>query len=176
MNYSLTAPKGVDKVITSLQGELYDILDANWAGTINGYGRVYRNKQNGSYVPEWYKGGREYVPVYYDDNFAGNFFFIVSDSHDTRDEHIFSVKVKCAFMLNLNSILPDQSERADALVHAQVVKELRKLADERYEVLGIETGIENVFNGFKTEAIGFQDMQPRHAFAIHLKLAYCLED
>lgn len=172
MNYIASTTAGIDTVIASLQSEFYDLISTLWQGSFNGYGRVYRNKKEGGIVPEWYAGEREYEPVYYNDAFAGNFFFIDGDSHPTSDEFCFTSDVKVCFMVNLEEILPDYTGRADAKAQEDIVRALRVFADERYSITGIEKGIENVFRGFDTSQIQFEDIHPMHTFCVNLKLAY----
>lgn len=176
MNHTLTNSEGVDVPINDVQKELYAYLGSIWQGEIDGYGRVHRNKDSdGEYIPEWHTGNGEYASVYYNDTVSGTFFFIVSENHSTGDEMMFTVDAKCAFMLNLEKVLPGETERADAKVQKQIIQAMRSMADNRFEITGVETGIENIFRGFKTSAIGFTDMQPKHSFAVTMKLSYYLD-
>jgi len=38
---------GIDKVIEPVKQDMYDFLKTTWAGDIQGYGRVYRNENDG---------------------------------------------------------------------------------------------------------------------------------
>ena len=176
MNYIANTTVGIDTVIASLQSEFYDLISTLWQGEVNGYGRVYRNKGDNGIVPEWYAGEREYEPVYYDDMFAGNFFFIDGDSHPTSDEFCYTSDVKVCFMVNLAEILPNETGRADAKAQEDIVRALRAFAYERYTITGIEKGIENVLRGFDTSQIQFEDIHPKHTFAVNLKLAYYINN
>ncbi len=172
MNHTLSSTIGIDTVIQSVQSELYGLLDLRWEGTINGYGRVQKNKQ----VPQWYAGGSEYEPVYYNDNVSGNFFFIEGESHPTEDEVIFTSEVKVAFMVNLNQIQPLETGRADSKVQRDAVEFLRRISDERFTITGLEKTVGKVFSGFDTSQIQFEDYHPTHCFAVVLKLSYYITD
>lgn len=173
MNYTVNTTAGVDTVIKGIQTELYDLLEVEWDGELNGYGRVHRSKnENGAVVPEWYAGNNEYEPVYYNDYFAGNFFFIDSEKHNTQDEFVFSASTKLAFMVDLSQIYPLDKERADAKAQQEVVQILRSIADSRYSITGVEKGLENVFSGFDTSGIQFADVHPKHCFAVVLEINY----
>lgn len=175
MNHALNNPEGIDLVIKDIQTDIYNRLSSLWTGEINAFGRVYRNKDGDFFYPEWHNASTgEYESVYFDDAYAGNLFFLVGSDHSSSDELLFSVDAKCAFMLNLDSILPGKTERADALVQKQAVEALRELGDGKIEITGIETGIENIFRGMDTSGIGFEDTHPKHSFAVRLKLFYYL--
>ena len=47
---------GIDVSIQEIQKSLYKYLSQRWDGEIEGYGRVYKNKNSeGDFIPEWYK-------------------------------------------------------------------------------------------------------------------------
>ena len=174
MNYTLTSTLGIDKVIQSIQVDLYDQL--SWSGTVDGYGRIYRNTKDDVVIPEYYQGDNEYKEVYYDDKNSCNFMFVTDEKSTTEDETLFSNETKVVFMVDLSKILPGETHRADETAHRDVIQILRSIAYGRYSITGIDTGIGNVFNGFETSKIKFHDIQPLHCFSVNLKLSYYLTD
>jgi hypothetical protein len=177
MNYTLDSTVGIDTVIQAVQTDLYNYLSTRWQGTLNGYGRIYKNTDaDGNVLPEWYEGSNEYTEVYYNDANAGNFFFIDTDEHSTEDEQVFTTTLNCAFMVDLGEILPDETHRADSKAQRDVVEAIRTISNGRVTVTGIKTGIDNVFSGFDRSGIRFTDVHPLHSFAVVLKVSYYLSN
>lgn len=177
MNYTTTTTIGLDALIASVQTDLYNYIGTRWSGTINGYGRVSKNKRaDRGEVAEWYLGDNEYQEVYFDDEFSGSFFFIDADKHETEDEHAYSASVKCVFMVDLKQVLPNETERSDAKARRDIVECLRKIAYGRYSITGIETGIDTIFQGLDQSDLKFMDIHPQHCFAVNLKILYYLKD
>lgn len=177
MNYVVSTPIGIDSTIQEVQIDLYNALSEKWAEEFHGRGRVYKNKKNnGSVCLEYYLDNNNYEDVYFDDSVSGTFFFIDDDNETTEDEKVFTNNVKVAFIVDLSRIYPSDVERVDALARYDVVEILRNVAYENYEITGTEKGIENVFSGFNTENIKFDDIHPYHCFAVNIKLTYNLND
>ena len=172
MNYKLDSTLSIDTVIQSVQNDLYNSLSIMWQGELNGYGRVHKNGDKA----EWYSGDGEYEDVYYNDEYSGNFFFIDSDSHNTDDEYVFTSDVKCVFMVNLNEILPNDAIRQDVKAQNQVVELLRKIADQRYTITGVDKDLSSIFRGLDSSVIAFENIHPTHCFAVNLKLNYYITD
>lgn len=165
MNSTATDTFGSDVLIKSVQEELYPLWE-----NLRGFGRVQRNVRDGITVPEWNNEG-EYESVYFDDNYDGCFFFLEGDSHNSKDAFVFSTEVRICFMLNLKSLGLGDAEAADI-----AVKHLRNHSDGRYEVLGLEKGVANVFKGMDTSGIKFEDMYPMHCFAVRIDVNYYIEN
>lgn len=169
MNYTLSNPHNLDKVLQELQTVLYTELVSKW-GTdkIDAYGRVYKNEKNKKTIPEVFVNG-EYKPVYY--NNQSCFFFVDDDKHNIEDEdHEFTTDVKIVFMLNLSDLKTD-TERADADVKRDVTEILRD-NDYHFRMKEYIQGIDNVLRGFDTSKIKNNDMHPLHVFAINTSWSY----
>lgn len=177
VNHIKPDPVGIDEAIQDIQKELYTFLGVKWQGAIQGFGRVHRNQQAWqSVVPQWYVGAGDYKDVYYDDNFAGNFFFIEDQTHETPDETVFNAKVKLAFMINLDKVLPGFPDRPDERARVQVATFLRDIARGRYVITGVQKGIDAVFLGFEKDRIHGADTHPKHTFCVRMTLTYYMND
>ena len=177
MNNLLTTPIGLDAEIQKIQTSLYSSITARWAGTIDGYGKTYKNEQKeGGIRLEWWNTSEDdYNDVYFDDSSAdATFFFIEGDSDSSEDELVYVSDVKCVFMVDLSKIISDVG-RQDAQAQRDAVEMLRSVS-KKFTVTGIEKGIETVFYGIETEKIKFNDMQPLHCFAVLMQLNYYLTD
>lgn len=166
---------GIDKVIEPIKEGLYTHLSEKWQGQVSGYGRVYRNENDGeSPVPEWFNPQKgEYEPVYYDDNFAANFFFIDDQTHETQDEFTFNAKVKVVVMADLNRIYPQYQDRVDEEATMTALQYIQENAYQgNYEVTGINKSIDSVFLGFDRSNIKFNNFGKYVTFAIKLTLYY----
>ena len=182
MNHTVAEAYGIDAAVKRIQSELYSELISRWSLTgnpstkINGYGRVYKNPKNFNKVPEAYVGKREYEDVFYDDRANANFFFLVSDDSASTDEMVFTNSTKVVFCLNLEKCISG-NDRMDALAHKDAVEILRNISSSgRYIIEGYETGLENIFSGYSTSGIKYDDLQPYHCFAVNIKLNYYLND
>lgn len=174
MNHVLSETYQIDSVIQPIQTSLYTDLIERWeTDKLDAYGRVYKNESETGTIPEIYDAeAKKYFEVYYDKQSC--FFFIDGDEHTTEDEHQFKTSLKIAFMLNLGD-LKTSGNRVDADVQRDALELVRKLNGE-FTIQGIEKGIDNVFRGFKTDMIQFEDMQPFHVFAITGEISYFIND
>lgn len=166
---------GIDKVIEPIKNGLYKHLTGIWDGGIKGYGRVYRNENDGeSPVPEWFNSEKEeYEPVYYDDSFGASLFFIEDQTHETKDEFIFDAKIKAVVMADLNKIYPNYKDRVDEEARMVVLRYLQENAYHgNYRVTGIVKTINSVFLGFDRTNIKFNNFGKYVTFAIKLTLYY----
>ena len=77
-------------------------------------------------------------------------------------------------MVNLPAIIAD-SGRQDAQAQRDVVEILRGVS-RQFIVNGIEKEFDEVFSGFDTEKIQFNDIHPLHCFAVLMELNYYLTD
>lgn len=177
MNNTVTTTVGIDTAIKSLQTTIYDALTVAWGGNIDSYGRVYRNMTNdGSVNPRWFFGSKDYTDVYYNDEFSCVFCFIDSENHTTQDEFVYESDVRVVFMVDLERIMPTETDRGDMEAQLDVVNIIKRSYDGNYKVKGIVKGLRNVFKGFDTSNIKFTDMQPYHCFGIDLKLYYYITE
>ena len=177
MNNIINTTIGIDTVIQELQTDIYDSLTSSWSGNINAYGRVYRNADsNGNTYPRVFLGDKDYGDVYYDDNYSCVYCFIDSETHDTDDEIMFTSNVRVVFMVDLNLVKPNETDRGDMEVQYDVVNILREKSYGSYNIKGIVKGVNNVFQGFDTSKIKFSDMQPYHCFGVDIKLNYYINN
>ncbi len=176
MNYLKTSAIGIDAVIKRIQTILYDTLIVDWVDNIDGYGRIYKNQQDDSFIPEFYVGNGQYKDTYYDDEKACTFCFIEEDEHSSTDELVFIAPVKCVFMVNLEKIFPLDVERSDTEAQRDVTVILRDSSNEQYQLQSIQKGIENVFSGFEVEQIKFSNIHPYHCFSINVDLSYYITE
>lgn len=175
MNNTLSETYQIDTVLQGIQTPLYDSLIATWnTDKLDAYGRVYKNlTEQGDYVPEVYNSvNKKYEEVYY--NNQSCFFFIDDENHSTQDQHEYQTDVKIAFMVNLSDVKAS-TERVDSDVQRDAISAIRNLYSD-FTITGIEKGIDNVFRGFKTIGIKWNDMQPLHVFAIVGELKYIVND
>ena len=189
MNNILTAPVGLNKTIQDIQTDLYEQLPNFWSGTIEGYGKVERRmlnngedqpeyfNQSKTFVPEWYNATKgDYEDVYYNDDNAGQFCFLVEERDTALDEQTFICPAKIAFWVDLSKIYPGSTERIVSKAHKDVMQVLRNYNYERYKVKGLERGMDIVFRQFQTKDMRFDDMHPLYCFAINVEIEYFLTD
>ena len=174
MNYTLSETYQIDTVIQGIQTSLYDSLVSSWeSDKLDAYGRVYKNMYEGDVIPEVYDSTtNKYKEVYY--NNQSCFFFIDSNNHPTDDQHEFKADVKIAFMVNLSDF-KSSIERVDSDVQRDAISAVRNQFSD-FTITNIEKGIEDVFRGFKTDGIKWNDMQPMHVFAIVGEIKYIVND
>jgi hypothetical protein len=173
-NYNTYTSIGIDTKIKFIQDALHGHLGFS---NVDFYGRVQKslNKDSKTFIPEVHVSKTERKEVYYDDKNApgGNVFFVEEDDkHTTKDGIVFVAKVKIVFMLNLDQLYPNATNRADTEIQDHCLKLVRKL-----RVLGItavEKGLSNVLKGFNIENVKLHDMQPYHTFSINGELKYML--
>jgi len=189
MNNTRQSLFGLDSTIQSIQIDLYEQLSCLWIGDIEGFGRVYKNLENTTddipkyyksskiFIPEWYNASqKDYEDLYYNDNKSAVFCFITGDRDDTEDSLKYTTKAKVVFMVDLSKIYPTETERLDEKAHRDVVEILRNFSFNKYQITGIEKGVDFVFSGFSTMNIRFDDMHPQHCFSVNLDLEYYLTD
>lgn len=173
VKYTRQDPIGLDSVLQPLQLEVFDFVQAKWSGNIKSYGRVYRNERTwGSKVPEWYTADGDYDPVYYDDKYSTNFFFLDDETHETEDGMMFNAKVKLIFMVNLQELLPSIPHRADEEVKNDIVGFLNRASNGRFTITAFQKGIEPVFLGLDKDKIMSNDIHPKHVFSVRMTVNY----
>ena len=175
MNNLLGTTVGIDTTIQGIQTDLYDILKSKWVDSIDAFGRVYKNRNVANELkPQRFVGDGDYEDVFYNDEFACTYAFIDDDNHLTEDGFVYTSVVKCVFMVDLSKILPTENDRADAKAQRDVVHVLREISFGKFDIVGIEKGITNVWSGFDVTGIKFNDIHPLHCFSVNIKLSYYL--
>lgn len=177
-NNLLASPIGLDDSIQRLQTKLYASIGSRWSGTLEGYGRAYRNiDKKGNFKYEWYNAlKKDYQDVYYNDSSSDAvFFFVESGASATTDRLAFTNTVKLIVMCNLKKVVPSASnERKDQEVHRDILEFLRNA--NVITISGIETDIDTIFSGVETKGIEFSNIHPLHCFAVNLTVNYYLND
>lgn len=177
MNHTLTNPIGIDKEIQTIQTYLHDELDSALWVSLEAYGRAYKNREENEFIPETYIGNGEYKPLYFNDQYLGVLFFLINDDHTSEDGFKFVANIKICFMVDLTQIRTATDDRIDALLHSDVVGVLNNSPIEHLSITGLETGIRNIFRGYRIDQIeNFNDIQPLHCFAIVGNLEYYLTE
>ena len=171
-NYNTYTSLGIDTKIKFIQNALHGHLGFS---NVDFYGRVQKslNKDSKTYIPEVHVSKSERKEVYYDDKNApgGNVFFVEEDDkHTTNDGVVFVAKVKIVFMLNLDQLYPNATNRADTEIQDHCLKLIRRL--KVLSITGVEKGLSNVLKGFNIENVKLHDMQPYHTFSINGELKY----
>jgi hypothetical protein len=171
-------PIGIDREIQNIQQEIYNQVGCLWEGTLKVCGRVYRDSVDGIELPKpfWFEDGIDYREFYFDDRYSGTVFFLDDDSHNTEDGFNYTSNVKCVFMVNLNKILPKESDRADTKAQRDVVHVLRDIGPGKFEISVIEKKLENVLSGLDISSILFTDTHPKHCFSVNIDLSYYLDN
>lgn len=173
MNNLTTNNTGIDTVLLSFQEDLYNSL-VKVLSSVDGYGRVYKNEsKEGGAVPEWWNETESrYKEMYLDSSKEVAFYFIVGENHESEDGSYFTAPLKVVFIINLSKL--NTPNRADAQAQKIAVSSIQKDVDIAFDINGIETGIDNVFSGFDTSKIRFDDMQPFHIFSVNGTVGYYL--
>lgn len=188
MNNLLTSPVGIDKTIQFVQTNLYNELASIWGGAICGYGLVQKNPSytkgeepdyhvtSETVFPEWYDASKkDYTDVYFDDTKGCVFCFTKEDIDRTDDSILFKTRVKAIFSVDLTKIFPNETELVISMAHRDVIEVLRNF-NGGFNIKGIEQRLEVVWTGFNTSRMRFDDMYPKHCFAVNLDLEYYLTD
>ncbi len=143
-------PDGVDKVIDSLQRDLFVELEKNFGWTkYDSYDRVYRNKKGSDIIPEAYIGKGEYVEVLLNDKINVTSFFLADEKrvYDYK-KFVFTQTVSFIVQADLKKLFPDLKNRGD-----------EKMIDDVWKAIGnigwnsnteeIVTGVEKVYDSLK---------------------------
>lgn len=165
-------PVGIDAPVQKLQSFLHTELSKRWTGTIDGYGRCYRNKTQKGYVPELYVDGTTYKEIVFDaDNLSALFFFDAADVTSVRGA-TSTQRIDVIFQVNLEKI---KSARADEAARLDVLKILRA-PRFGFRLVDYITGYKNTFarfDGLLSNAEStWQDSHPLHVFKIGLELVH----
>ncbi|OIQ22200.1 MAG: hypothetical protein BM557_02150 [Flavobacterium sp. MedPE-SWcel] len=167
MIYKAPTLAGIDTAINKLQLAIDKKI--SWKD-VDIFGRVYRNSsKNGKIAPEAYING-EYKDVLTNDKKTASIFFIDSEKEDTKEGIRFVNSTKIVFMVDLKKAYPDYTHRCDMEARLEAIELIKGVS--RFEITGIEKGIEEVFKGFDVENIKLNDLNPFHVFAIVGDLTY----
>lgn len=172
MLYTILDPTGVDVPIQKAQKVLHDKLNALYGVELSAYGRAYIKKKNNIKIPEVFVDGVDYKDVLgYDDN---RFFFVQSDSATNISSKWYETDVDIYFILNLKELKPSITHRADEEVHNDIDY---ILAQTKFEINSIETGIDNVLSDFslsERDNFNYADFEPYHVFKFNCSIQYNL--
>jgi hypothetical protein len=159
MKYSKTTPVGLDKYIQTIQNSIYERIQSLWTLTeaqILSFGRVYKIIEEGNTFYRWYTSGIDYIDPLMDDKYAVTFFF--TEEGDRNFDTDFETEIGLVFHVNLSTLKPSITHRADEEVKWDVYKLLKP--SER-------------FLGFSPSELDQRmDLQPWHTFKVNLKLTY----
>jgi len=172
MIFAKTTPYGLESSVKNLQEHLDAYLPNYWAGTLHIYGLVFKNTNtDNEIIPEAYVGTgiskTEYRQVFNDDKVAGTIGFILQDR---ELEPLKKASLDVVFTLRLDKIYPLSTTREHevALIHAE-----RALNEYGIELIkDVKEGIRDVFSGFNTDRIIYNDMHPYSVFSFNIDLSY----
>lgn len=181
-----TNQKGIDVKIQKFQGFIFDQLLTIWGlreSDYNSYGRAYRNQSEDGYVPEVFTGnsvtnGKDYEEVLLNDNVKAQSFFSLGESQ-THNNGSTLADISIIFMVNVKELKPTITHRADEEIRRDVELLCQNIR-YGFEMKGIQTGIDNVFQEYpgmrRNEGMKFRDMHPLHCFRIDFNLLYNIND
>ncbi len=174
MNNTKTNPIGLDAKIQSLQTRLFSQLNTLWGLTspneLDAYGRCYVIEKDGEKTVRFFKTPSEYQIVSVPE--MNKFFFLSRAIQKKTDTLRYETTIEAIFLLDVVSLKPDVTHRADIEVQADVELILNQI--DNIFVESIETGFENVLRGIKYEQSS--DMQPYHAFKFNLNVVYNMNE
>jgi len=177
--YLKDLPQGVDYPIQQYQKKLWAKLRSLWSMDDDKYlccGRCYRDQSPTGTIPRLFEGGKEYKPLFFDDNYSAISFFGCEEKTIKNGMH--SANCHLIFLVDLAKVKPSLSHRADEETRMDVYMLLK--GDGSLQLENEISGIDNVFreyNGWnKAESIKYKDMQPLHCFRFNFKLQYDASD
>jgi hypothetical protein len=163
MNYVKTNPVGLDSIVNYAMLRL-DYLAVKWQTNLDIYPRCYQKVTDGYRRIEWFdesKGEYEALNVAEGNKF---FFMLESDIQQVGNGY-FTTTLQLFGILNLKSIHPETTHRADAEVWADTMNFVNQVPyfgqAER-----IVTGFDRVFGQYDYQQEN--DMQPYHCFRIDI--------
>lgn len=189
MNNLLTLPLGIDETLQDIQIDLYSEISKVWQGEILGYGKIYRNPVNNGketpeayatskiITPEWFNAlTQDYESVYYNDNYSSVFCFLTSEEDTSLDGNVFINNAKVIFMSDLDRVYPNVRQRQDSKQEVEAIQILRDISYGRYDIVGVERRIEDIFREFSSKEVEHDNMTKYHVFAVKIKLNYTIND
>jgi hypothetical protein len=178
-------PVGIDYPISSIQRFLYERLYVMWGASgmtgdmLESYGRVYRNKSDDGFLPQWYKAGKDYKQdMFYNDKIQAMFWFGLNDPMDVDGERT-NYRLSIYFFVNLSKVRPTTGQRVDEQVLRDV---LQLLQGDPYNFITTQVYREadNVVSKYsgsvKEQAVNSHNMQPRLCFRIDGECAIGMDD
>jgi len=172
-------PRGIDKVVNDLNLSAYNaLIDSGWTN-YSAYHRAYKNETQEGLLAEVFDiDSKDYSEVFFDDRLNASSFFTIEDSIPTTDlGRIFTTTVSMTFQCDLSKVANLVEHRADEEIVEKVVNALQ--GNKYGEVSAIVRGIDNVYQGFRTEQIRYTDMNPFFCFRVDLDVSYqydCCDD
>jgi len=180
-----SSTEGADKNIQSFQRYLYKKLKALWPvddSNFEGYGRVYKNKNDKGFVPELFvsstePGNTQYKALYFDKTKTKALFFFTVDDIESYDQAqgTATAKVGLVFMVNVALLQDKISHRGDE----EVRNEIRKICSMglyEFTLTGSETGFANIFKQFSglvnKDGEIFEDRHPLYCFKMNMNLTF----
>lgn len=141
-----------------------------WTGkSVEINGRAYINQRDSGTVPEVFDSvsGR-YLEVLLDSSKSGTVFFDWRNSTEIKaSRHTATVWI--LFAINLTTLYPSETIRADEHAHGDVLELLRKSGE--FEPQRLVAGLE-AFKEYTAYDKKEQDMQPFHLFRVECKVNY----
>lgn len=168
-----TNPIGIDEIVDVIQTTMDD--DNSFNVSWDNLHRAYKNPKtlkSSGFIPEVYTANGEYVECLMNDNVILTTFFTNEGSRDfngTEFESELSLIVQCS---NLEAIYDNIVHRPDEeLIHAFVnlIKDVSEV-----KITDIETTIDDVYSGFDTAQLKFEDMGRFFVFKINMTATYDL--
>ncbi len=173
-------PIGIDYWIKMFQVSLFNYILTRYslqATDYNCYGRVYRNGKSSSdgreYLPQAYRGVREYVDVLFEDPVVLQSFFEVGETVDSVGM-MSMANVSLFFFANLEGLYPTADDRPDMDFLNTVFSFCAKNAPG-FLPNKIQVGIKKIldqFQGCRIKKAKEYNMQPYYAFRIDFKKMY----
>lgn len=165
-------PKGVDIQIARMQKTLYAYLVAMLQPdkTLEGFGRVYKNKKSENFVFETYQSSNEYKDVSGLDRSC--FLFYVEENVNVEEDPLADVQV--VFLLHLEDFYSDGSKRMDEEIKGVAFNALltKMKGGLRELITGVEHINEILEGFFDSNNAKVRDMHPYLTFTITGEVTY----
>jgi len=175
MLFQKTNPTGIDTQIAKIQKAVFNRLtNVNGWTLYDSFERVYLNPyhETGTLIPELYKGNREYREIYFNDNVNAESYFVINQNRTYNEK--FETNISYIFQVNLEKLYPAIEHRADEEAHRDVFFGIQEVLSSD-DILGIKTGVRNVYEGLNIDQNRLDDMQPCHVFKFDLKIIHEFE-
>lgn len=157
-------PIGIDEPINGINKYLHDYL-VNKSGWINynSYHRADKNDSKNGFIPEVYTEKNEYEEVFLNDKVNSSFFLKPDTMSLAGNEK--TIELSIFFQVNTTQLYEGVTHRADEEARNDVIVALKKNPRVK-DILDINTDINNVYAGFRTDHIKWDDMAPFHVFRV----------
>lgn len=169
MNHLKPNPHGIDYAIELLQKPLYEELSA--LGSVQGYGRVYKNKKETGYSLEALNGS-EYTDVLGGED--SRFFFFMHN--DLNGDTNVGVKIDIVFMVKLTDFFSDPIRRDEefrTIVSKLIQRSKFKLQKTVIGMEYIEELTRQIYQRVTSSGnLAFFDMHPYHAVTFQTEVFY----